>query len=62
MMNVRTDPGIWDANSRNRFPPADPCDAEAAEQAFRTLMSFVQHCQDEERLPAGDVRSFAPLA
>jgi hypothetical protein len=25
-------------------------------------MSFVQHCQDEGRLPAGDVRSFALLA
>jgi AcrR family transcriptional regulator len=47
-------------------PPAskqdDPCDAEAAEQAFGTLLSLVKNCQDEGRLPAGDARQFALLA
>jgi AcrR family transcriptional regulator len=40
----------------------DPCDAEAAEQAFGTLLGLVKHCQDEGRLPAGDTRQFALLA
>jgi AcrR family transcriptional regulator len=47
-------------------PPAskrdDPCDAEAAEQAFGTLLGLVKHCQDEGRLPAGDTHQFALLA
>jgi len=36
--------------------------AEAAEQAFKTLVSLVQSCQDEGRLPSGDVRRLALLA
>jgi AcrR family transcriptional regulator len=40
----------------------DPCDAEAAEQAFGTLLSLVKDCQGEGRLPAGDARRLALLA
>jgi AcrR family transcriptional regulator len=40
----------------------DPCDADAAEQAFGTLLSLVQHCQDEGQLPAGDTHQLALLA
>jgi AcrR family transcriptional regulator len=36
--------------------------AEAAEQAFGTLVSLVKSCQDEGRLPSGDDRQFALLA
>jgi AcrR family transcriptional regulator len=47
-------------------PPAskqdDSCDADAAEQAFGTLLGFVEQCQDEGRLPAGDAHQFAFLA
>lgn len=47
-------------------PPAlkqdDPCDAEAAEQAFGTLLSLVKHCQEEGRLPGDDTHQFALLA
>jgi AcrR family transcriptional regulator len=47
-------------------PPASrqdgPCDADAAEQAFGTLLGFVKHCHDEERLPVGDTHQFALLA
>jgi Tetracyclin repressor-like, C-terminal domain len=35
---------------------------EAAEQAFGTLVSLVKSCQDERRLPSGDLRQFALLA
>jgi hypothetical protein len=40
----------------------DPCDAEAAEQTFGTLLSLVKRCQDEGRLPGGDAKQFALLA
>jgi AcrR family transcriptional regulator len=47
-------------------PPAskhdDPCAAQAAEQAFGTLLGFVKHCLDEGRLPAGDTHQLALLA
>jgi AcrR family transcriptional regulator len=36
--------------------------AEAAEQAFGTLVSLVKSCQDEGRLPSGELRQFALLA
>ena len=39
-----------------------PDSAQAAEQAFGTLVSLVKGCQDEGRLPSGDVRQFALLA
>jgi AcrR family transcriptional regulator len=39
-----------------------PDSAAAAEQAFRTLMSFVKGCQDMGRLPSGDLRQMALLA
>jgi AcrR family transcriptional regulator len=39
-----------------------PDSAEAAEQAFGTLVSLVKSCQDEGRLPSGDLRRFALLA
>ena len=39
-----------------------PDSAEAAEQAFGTLASLVKSCQDEGRLPNGDLRQFALLA
>jgi AcrR family transcriptional regulator len=39
-----------------------PDSAQAAEQAFATLMSLVKTCQDEGRLPSGDVHQFALLA
>jgi AcrR family transcriptional regulator len=35
---------------------------EAAEQAFETLVSLVKSCQDEGRLPRGDLHQFALLA
>jgi hypothetical protein len=39
-----------------------PDSREAAEQAFGTLVSLVKSCQDEGRLPSGDLRQFALLA
>jgi AcrR family transcriptional regulator len=36
--------------------------AEAAKQAFETLVSLVKSCQDEGRLPSGDLHQFALLA
>ena len=39
-----------------------PDSAEAAGQAFGTLVSLVKRCQDEGRLPSGDLRQFALLA
>jgi AcrR family transcriptional regulator len=36
--------------------------AEAAEQAFETLVTLVKSCQDEGRLPSGDLHEFALLA
>jgi hypothetical protein len=36
--------------------------AEAAEQAFETLVSLVKSCHDEGRLPRGDLHQFALLA
>ena len=39
-----------------------PDSAEAAEQAFGTLVSLVKSCQDEGRLPSGDFRQYAFLA
>jgi AcrR family transcriptional regulator len=39
-----------------------PDSAEAAGQAFGTLTSLVKSCQDEGRLPSGDLRQFALLA
>jgi AcrR family transcriptional regulator len=39
-----------------------PASAQAAEQAFGALLNFVQSCQDEGQLPAGDPNEFALLA
>jgi len=39
-----------------------PDSAEAAGEAFGTLVTLVQSCQDEGRLPSGDVRQLALLA
>lgn len=39
-----------------------PDSAQAAEQAFATLVSLVKSCQDEGRLPSGDLHQFALLA
>jgi AcrR family transcriptional regulator len=39
-----------------------PDSAQAAEQAFKTLVSLVKTCQDEGRLPSGDLRQFTLLA
>ena len=39
-----------------------PDSAEASEQAFHTLLSFVKSCQDEGRLPPGETHEFALLA
>jgi len=39
-----------------------PDSREAAEQAFGTLVSLVKSCQDEDRLPSGDLNQFALLA
>jgi hypothetical protein len=36
--------------------------AEAAERAFETLVSLVKSCQDDGRLPSGDLHQFALLA
>jgi hypothetical protein len=36
--------------------------SQAAEQAFGTLVRLVKSCQDEGRLPSGDVHQFALLA
>jgi AcrR family transcriptional regulator len=44
--------------SKRKYPDL----AEAAEQAFGTLVSSVKSCQDEGRLPAGAPRQFALLA
>jgi AcrR family transcriptional regulator len=38
-----------------------PDSAEAAEQAFGTLVELVEGCQDEGRLPTGDLRRLALL-
>jgi AcrR family transcriptional regulator len=40
----------------------DPNFAQASEEAFMTLMSFVTVCQQERRLPPGDPQQFAMLA
>jgi AcrR family transcriptional regulator len=39
-----------------------PDSSQAAEQAFGTLVSLVKTCQDEGRLPSGDLLQFALLA
>jgi len=39
-----------------------PASAEAAEQAFGTLVHLVKSCQEEGRLPSGDLHQFALLA
>jgi AcrR family transcriptional regulator len=39
-----------------------PDSAQAAEQAFGTLVELVKSCQDEGRLPSGDLRQLALLA
>jgi AcrR family transcriptional regulator len=39
-----------------------PDSAQAAEQAFGTLLGLVKSCQDEGRLPSGDLHQFALLA
>jgi AcrR family transcriptional regulator len=39
-----------------------PDSAHAAEEAFGTLVGLVKSCQDEGRLPAGDLRQLALLA
>jgi AcrR family transcriptional regulator len=39
-----------------------PDSAQVAEQAFGTLLGLVKRCQDERRLPCGDVHQFALLA
>jgi hypothetical protein len=39
-----------------------PDSAEAAEQAFGTLVNLVKNCQDEGRLPSGNLSQFAFLA
>jgi AcrR family transcriptional regulator len=44
--------------SRQKIPDS----AEAAEQAFGTLMKLVKSCQDEGRLPTGDLRQLSLLA
>jgi AcrR family transcriptional regulator len=36
--------------------------AEASEEAFRTMLTFVKSCQDEGQLPSGDVKQFGLLA
>jgi AcrR family transcriptional regulator len=50
---------MFDATvSRHKTPDS----SQAAEQAFGTLVSLVKSCQDEGRLPSGDVHQFALLA
>jgi AcrR family transcriptional regulator len=39
-----------------------PDSVKVAEQAFGTLLGLVKSCQDEGRLPSGDVHQFALLA
>ena len=39
-----------------------PQSADAGEQAFGTLLSFVKSCQDEKQLPSGDLHQLALLA
>lgn len=39
-----------------------PDSAQAADQAFGTLLGLVKSCQDEGRLPSGDVHQFALFA
>jgi AcrR family transcriptional regulator len=39
-----------------------PDSAEASEQAFKTLLGLVKACQDEGRLPSGDLRRLVLLA
>jgi AcrR family transcriptional regulator len=43
---------------KTRYPEA----AQAAEESFRTLMSFVEACQREGVLPAGDTKELALLS
>src|SRR5258707_6217650 len=51
------------SGSTRPFPSNKTSDsAEAAEQAFETLVSLVKSCQDEGRLPSGDLHRFAFLA
>jgi AcrR family transcriptional regulator len=40
----------------------DPQSAEAAKEAFSTLVGFVRGCQEAGRFPAGDPQSFTLLA
>jgi AcrR family transcriptional regulator len=50
---------MFDANvSKHKTPDS----AEAAGQAFGTLLSLVTKCQGEDRLPSGDPRQLALLA
>jgi AcrR family transcriptional regulator len=51
---------MFDAPTRVRTDYADA--AEASEEAFNTLLSFVKSCQDERQLPSGDTHEFAMLA
>jgi AcrR family transcriptional regulator len=51
---------MFDAPSTTRTQHAD-C-AEAAEEAFATLLNFVHLCQQEGRIPTGDPQEFALLA
>ncbi|MFY9527392.1 MAG: TetR/AcrR family transcriptional regulator [Candidatus Acidiferrales bacterium] len=44
------------------FKRKHPESAAAAEQAFGTLVSFVERCQEEGRLPSGDPLKHALLA
>jgi AcrR family transcriptional regulator len=39
-----------------------PDSAQASEQAFGTLMTLVENCQDDERLPSGDPGRLSLLA
>jgi len=51
---------MFDAPTRVRTDYADA--AEASEEAFNTLLSFVKSCQDERQLPSGNTHEFAMLA
>jgi AcrR family transcriptional regulator len=50
---------MFDAPVSNRKHPEA---ADAGEQAFGTLLSFVKSCQDEKRLPSRDLHQLALLA
>jgi AcrR family transcriptional regulator len=50
---------MFDApSSKSKHPDS----AEAAEQAFGTLLNFVKNCQDDRQLPSGDTLELALLA